>query len=208
MALATLQLVIVVAGFAPTYYARPATLPPLPPSFAWHGRVLTAWYLLVIVQSGLIGLRRREATLRLHKRLGLLSLAVAVAVIYSGVGVAFEFYQSGSETEVLSPAGILTANLMNLFGFAVCFSAGIAYRKNRELHKRYLTLAGVVMIGPAAFRLAVNCNLPPPVSLVVQLGLVGAMFAYDRLQLRRISTPNWVAVGLIALLIATTLAVG
>lgn len=208
LTLAILQLAVVVAGFAPTYYARPATLPPLAPEFLWHGRILTVWYLLVVVQSGLIGLRRDRTTLRLHKHLGLASVGIAALVIYSGIGVAFEFYRGGSATEILSPAGILTANLMNLLGFAICFSAGIAYRTRRELHKRYMVLAGVVMIGPAAFRLTVNCSLPPPLSLAVQLGFVVAMFAYDRAKLGRISAPNWVAVGLILSLITATLLVG
>ena len=149
-----------------------------------------------------------KTTLRVHMALGMLSLVLAVAIIYSGSVVAFDFYHAGSKVEILSPDGLLVANLMNLFGFFVCFTAGIAKRKKPELHKRFLTLAGVVMIGPAAFRLVVNCGLAPPFSLLVQFGFVAAMFAYDRRRLRRTSPATWIAAGLIVLLIAVTLAVG
>lgn len=206
--LAVLQLVTVLAGFAPSFYARPESLPPLSSMFAWHGAILTLWYVFVIVQSGLLGLRYGKTTLRVHMALGMLSLVLAVAIIYSGSVVAFDFYHAGSKVEILSPDGLLVANLMNLFGFFVCFTAGIAKRKKPELHKRFLTLAGVVMIGPAAFRLVVNCGLAPPFSLLVQFGFVAAMFAYDRRRLRRTSPATWIAAGLIVLLIAVTLAVG
>jgi len=208
LVLAVLQFLVVLAGFSPSFYARSGSLAPLSVMFIWHGIVLTLWYVLVIVQSALLGLRYSKTTVRWHMRLGMLSLAIAALVIYSGIEVALTFYNSGTRTEILSPAGLLTANLLNLFGFLVCFALGMHWRKRKALHKRFLSLCGVVMIGPAAFRLVVFLGLAPPVSLVIQFGFLLALGWYDRKRLGRISAPCWTAVALILLLIAVTLAVG
>lgn len=208
LVLAVLQFVVVLAGFSPSFYARSPDLEPLSAMFVWHGIVLTFWYVLVIVQSALLGLRYNKTTMQWHMRLGVLSLVVAALVIYSGIEAALAFYNSGTRTEILSPIGLLTANLLNLFGFLVCFAAGMLWRQQKTLHKRFLTLCGVVMIGPAAFRLVVFLGLAPPASLIIQFGFLIALGRYDRQRLGRVSAPCWTAVALILLLIAVTLAVG
>ncbi|MFT4511409.1 MAG: hypothetical protein ACI89X_003802 [Planctomycetota bacterium] len=206
--LAVVALAVVVAGFAPSFYLRGTDHQPLSPMFLWHGISLTAWYVLAIVQSALVGIRFSAGKLRVHQRLGMAATLIAIAVIYTGIAVAFDFYNGGTTNPILTPEGLLVANLMNLVSFAVCFVAGVALRKKPELHKRFLSLAGIVMIGPAAFRLVVSLGLAPPMSLIIQFGLVAAMFVYDRRRLQRISKASWIGVLLIVLMIVVTLAVG
>lgn len=206
--LAVLALAVVLAGFAPSFYLRSTDRAPLSSMFLWHGISLTAWYMLAIVQSALVGIRFSPGKLRVHQRLGMAACLIAIAVIYTGIVVAFDFYRGGTTNTILTPEGLLVANLMNVVSFTVCFALGVALRKRPELHKRFLSLAGIVMIGPAAFRLVVNLGLAPPMSLLIQFGLIAAMFVYDRRRLQRISKASWIGALLIVLMIAVTLAVG
>ena len=206
--LAVVALVVVLAGFAPSFYLRTSDRPPLSSMFLWHGISLTAWYVLAIVQGALVSVRFSAANLRLHQRLGIAALLIAIAVIYTGIVVAFDFYRGGTTNTILTPKGLLVANLMNLVSFSVCFVCGVLLRKQPEMHKRFLSLAGIVMIGPAAFRLVVTMGLAPPMSLAIQFGLIAAMLVYDRRRLKRFSKVTWIGAGLIVLMIAVTLAVG
>ena len=196
--LAVVALAVVLAGFAPSFYLRTSDRPPLSSMFLWHGISLTAWYVLAIVQGALVSVRFSAANLRLHQRLGIAALLIAIAVIYTGIVVAVDFYRGGTTN----------TNLMNLASFSVCFVCGVLLRKQPEMHKRFLSLAGIVMIGPAAFRLVVTMGLAPPMSLAIQFGLIAAMLVYDRRRLKRFSKVTWIGAGLIVLMIAVTLAVG
>lgn len=207
-ALAVAALLVVVAGFAPSFYFRGEHRPALSSMFVWHGVALTAWYVLAIVQAALLARGPSAQRLRIHMKLGIAALLIGAAVVYSGVDVAFAFYHSGKSETILTPEGLLVANLMNLVSFVACFALGMVFRKKPELHKRFLSLAGIVMIGPATFRLVVSIGLPPPTSLIVQFGLLAALFVYDRKRLGRISRASWTGVLLIVLMIAVTLAVG
>ena len=206
--LTTASLLIVLAGFSPSFFLRDDGQAPLAPAFLWHGIILSSWYLLAVIQSLLIGVGFSARRLRLHKTLGIASLLLAIAVLVSGIQVALQFYDHGASTQILSKQGLLTANLMNLVSFAICFAAGMVMRKRRDLHKRFLSLAGIVMIGPAAFRLVVIAGLPPPASLIIQFGLLALLAIYDRRRLHRISKATWSGFLLIILMIGVTLAVG
>ena len=46
--------VTVFVGFAPSYYLRPSTLPPLAPLVQLHGIVFTSWFLLFATQTRLL----------------------------------------------------------------------------------------------------------------------------------------------------------
>lgn len=206
--LTTVSLLVVLAGFAPSFFLRDDNQGSLSPTFLWHGVILTSWYLLAVIQSLLIGVGFSARRLQLHKTLGIASLVIAAAVVVSGVQVALDFYDHGASTEILSRQGLLTANLLNLASFGTCFVAGMAMRRRRELHKRFLSLAGIVMIGPAAFRLVVIMGLPPPASLIIQFGLLALLAIYDIRRMHRISTATWCGFLLMILMITVTLVVG
>ena len=58
-AMSSLLVVLVFLGFAPTYYLRPVTAGPIPAYLHVHGAAMTAWFLLLLVQTALIATRRR-----------------------------------------------------------------------------------------------------------------------------------------------------
>ena len=84
--MAVASAVVVVAGFAPTYYFRSGALPPLTALYQVHGFLFTTWLGLFIVQSGLVASRRTD----IHRRLGIIGAILAAAVFITGVAVSIE----------------------------------------------------------------------------------------------------------------------
>jgi hypothetical protein len=75
-------LLIVLVGFAPSFYLR-STFPhvhQLPVFLHVHGAVLTGWFVLTVVQGWLI----RSQRYRLHRKLGYFAAAYAAVVIMFG----------------------------------------------------------------------------------------------------------------------------
>jgi hypothetical protein len=81
-------LTVVATAFAPTFYLR-TTLSRtdtllgnsgIPAHLIVHGTILTAWFVLSVVQTWLIASRHT----RLHTRLGVVGVVTAVAVVASG----------------------------------------------------------------------------------------------------------------------------
>src|SRR3977135_4488019 len=73
--------IIVLAGFGPTYYLRPYFTPaPLIPLLHLHGLVFTSWILLFVIQTTLVAARRTD----IHRRLGILGGVIAILMILVG----------------------------------------------------------------------------------------------------------------------------
>jgi len=87
LALAVALLATVSLGFAPTFYLAPlfdtaSEVDSLPVFLIVHAVLLTAWYVGLVVQSGLIRGRRYG----LHRRIGVIGAFVAVGVVITGAG--------------------------------------------------------------------------------------------------------------------------
>lgn len=81
--MAIFLVVVVLLGFAPSFYLRgivpayPRPNPTLPPSVIFHGLLFTLWMALLVVQTQLIAGRRHEV----HMKLGAASMLVAIAMV-------------------------------------------------------------------------------------------------------------------------------
>src|SRR3569832_689423 len=76
-------LLIVLLGFAPSFYLR-ATFPhvhQLPVLLHIHGAILTGWFVLTVVQGWLI----RSQRFQLHRQLGCFAAVYAAVVIILGI---------------------------------------------------------------------------------------------------------------------------
>jgi hypothetical protein len=114
-----------------------------------HGAFAFAWILLFVAQPMLVRLHR----VHWHRRIGLLGLPVAIGValtmVPAGVYQATHEAASGlGPTGISSIIGVLTAAVI----FVVLVSVGIATRRNREAHARWLLLATLLVLWPAWFR--------------------------------------------------------
>jgi len=150
-AMAALVVVAIVAGFAPTFFARGVffELPPLTPAVRLHGLLGTVWVALFAVQTWLVAAGRRAW----HRSLGPIGVIVAVGFVASGVLVVRALEQShGSEAGATLAAHLFT-NGAPLAAFAVFVVAGVLQRHVAARHKRFMLLAAVVLLPPAVGRL-------------------------------------------------------
>jgi hypothetical protein len=144
---------IVLAGFARTYYLKGLFgTPPLPSLVVHlHGALMTAWVVLFITQVWLISSRR----IRIHQRLGYAGIALGVMIIAAGFVTALRAAKYGSAS---TPAGIptlafLIVPLFDLVMFAGLFGAAIYYRRQPAAHKRLMLLTAINFLPPAIARI-------------------------------------------------------
>lgn len=141
--------VITAVGFAPTFYLGPLfDAPRLPWRLSIHGLLSTLWVAFFLVQTVLI----RRRSLRVHRRLGVMGVALAAAMVGSGVvvlvAVAREF--SGPLPFV---AGLVWGNLFILAAFSVFVTLAVRARRRPETHKRLMLLATLAMMGQPLVRI-------------------------------------------------------
>lgn len=146
---------IVLAGFARTYYLKPLfDVPPLPSAIVHaHGLLMTAWVVLFIAQIRFVAARR----IRLHQQLGYAGVALAVLIIFVGFITALRAARFGSASTPpgVSPLGFLIVPLFDLLMFAIFFGAAIYYRKKPAIHKRLILLTAINFVPPAVARIPI-----------------------------------------------------
>ena len=158
VAISGLLLVIVVVGFAPSFYLRAhfAPLhpemgsPTLPGYLHAHGAILFAWYTLLFVQASLISARRVD----LHRSVGVAGAVVAIGVLVASCVVLSNAPARlvASGTPLRTVAGIVFGDVFALICFATFVATAIALRARAAAHKRLMLLASIVIIGPALSR--------------------------------------------------------
>ncbi len=152
---------IVLAGFARTYYLKGVfATPPLPSLLVhMHGIVMTAWVVLFIVQVTLVARRRTK----LHQQLGIFGAFLAALVFL--VGILTALYAASrvlnDPTLVLPPSAppplqFLVIPLGDMVIFAILIIAALYYRKRLDIHKRLMLLAAINLLVPAIARIPVS----------------------------------------------------
>jgi hypothetical protein len=153
-AVALLFPIIVLVGFARTYYLKAAFDTPAVPSLLvhLHGLVMTAWVLYFIAQVWLI----RSKRARVHMSAGMLGIALAIVVIvvgfFTAAGAAFG---SASAPPGIPPLSFMIVPMTDLLMFAGLFGAAIYYRKRPAHHKRLMLLTVLNFLPPAIARIPI-----------------------------------------------------
>ena len=150
---AILTPLIVLAGFARTYYLKPFfNTPDLPGRIVHlHGIVMTAWVVLCIVQVSLVATRRT----RIHQRLGILGAGLAALVVI--VGVLTALYAAARGGSPGPPAlSFLIIPLGDMLIFSVLIGLALYYRRNLHVHKRLMLLAAINLLTPAIARIPLD----------------------------------------------------
>lgn len=184
-------------GFAPTYYLSPwlhgvtsrgvaggASLTPL---VHIHAIVGSLWIALFITQAGLIA-RRQHA---LHRKLGVMSLVLAAALIVIGYLTAVQAARSGSSPPGWDDKAFLLIPLSSLVLFGSFATAGVLNRRRPDFHKRLMLLATIALLLPALARIVRMVGSPfLPVGvlggLVVLNAYLAALIAFDLVRLGRL----------------------
>ncbi len=142
------SLAAVAFGFSTTYIqpmARQSFV--APPIVHLHGALCLTWVLLFITQCVMV----RSGQTRLHRRLGLTGVPIALGILISGMGTA----KWATERDLATVPTALTTmigTLTSLVIFLVFAIAGVAMRRRPDWHKRFMMLATVAVLWPAFFR--------------------------------------------------------
>jgi hypothetical protein len=143
---------LVVFGFSHTFPGDFST-PGFPVFLAVHGAVFAAWIVLFVAQPMLVV----TGNTRIHRKLGWLGLAIAIAMVGLGEYAVLFGLWSG-QLPPFYPHGLFlirgTIGLVTFFGLVI---AAIVNRRKPQWHKRLLLCATVVVTLPALER-----SLPIP----------------------------------------------
>jgi hypothetical protein len=150
---AMLALAIVFAGFARTFFLKFLfhAPPPLSMLMIAHGIVMTSWFVLFIVQAQLVATGR----LRLHRRLGIAGMALAVLVLVAGTTTAIVGARLGHSPGP-PPLVFLAIPLGDMLVFALLVGAAFLLRRRGDYHKRFMVLAFAGMLTAAVARIPGN----------------------------------------------------
>ena len=187
--LAVLMAATVLIGFGPTYYFRlfsgtgtTITGGAVTPTVHLHGLLFTCWVLLFLVQTTLVAAKR----VRLHRRLGYASIALAVAMIAVGLRTAIESARRGAAPEGVDALTFLVVPFFDVVLFAVFVSAALLKRRDKEAHKRLMLLAYASIITAAVARLPGMLPLGPLAFFGVAFLFVIMGIVYDWISRRRV----------------------
>jgi hypothetical protein len=153
--------IIVFTGFARTYYLKDLFgAPALSSLVHLHGLVMTAWFLLFVVQVRLVAGQR----VGLHRKLGWLGAVLAVLVLGVGTVTAITAARLGHSPGP-PPLMFLSIPLGDMVVFAGLTGLGLAYRQQPAVHKRLILLGSVGILTAAIARIPVDFILHggPPV---------------------------------------------
>jgi hypothetical protein len=163
LGMALAALVTIAIGFAPSFYLRPRSLPPLPPVVVAHGVIFTAWIVVFVVQTSLI----TTGHTAIHRRLGFIGMGLAGVMLVMGPLIAISAARRGVFPG--DPLAFLLVPLMDVVLFAACVGLAYHYRRRSELHKRWMLLAVASLLPPAISRWPIASNRPMVVLWVVLL---------------------------------------
>lgn len=140
-------------GFARSFFLRPffpEWPAPAEPIFLVHGVFFSAWCVLLVVQTALIGVRRAD----LHRRLGLLGGVLALGMLVLGLWGALVAANrpTGFNGVPVPPLQFLVIPIFDLVFFGSFVALALKWRADAQAHKRLMVLATVALLGAAFAR--------------------------------------------------------
>jgi hypothetical protein len=176
--MSVVMLVIVVVGFAPSYFLRGAVFAHLPSLLVHlHGAVFSSWIILFVVQSSLVS----AGNVRLHRKLGVLGAVIAGLMVILGVLAPFGTLHRGAVLpSFFTPASFLIGNVLGIIFFGVFVAFAVWQRNNRTVHKRIMLIANAMLMSPALSRMTFPIMVHYPFLIgVIPLGMIAALFIFD-----------------------------
>jgi hypothetical protein len=151
---AVLMPIIVLAGFARSYYLKGLFGFPALPSLLvqLHGIVMTSWVVLFVTQVTLVATGRT----RTHQRLGVFGAILAVLIVIVGVLTAIAGAARGA-TPGPPALQFLAVPLFDMLAFTILVGTALYSRRRRlDIHKRLMLLAAVNLLTPAIARIPLH----------------------------------------------------
>lgn len=181
--------IIMLIGFARTYYLKFAFgTPPVPSLLVHaHGLLMTTWIAYFIAQVWLI----RSKRARVHMRFGMIGVGLGIVMVIVGflTGVASAKYGSPSTPPDIPPLAFLAVPIFDIALFALFFGGAIIYRKRPANHKRLMLLTVLNFLPPGLgrFPFASLQALGPLFFFGVPTVLAIGLLAYDTWRNRKLN---------------------
>ncbi len=145
-----------------------------------HAIVNSAWVILLVAQTSLA----RAGRMDLHRRLGLLGLAIACLVVAAGVVLVCEDL---ARLRVGSPAvGAVAGQVLRILGFGVLSGCGLGQRAHPAAHKRLMLIATLTLLPAALVRWPVVFVGEMSLALGAVAGMLGLVASYDLWSARKV----------------------
>jgi len=187
--------IIVVIGFARSYYLKPFFNTPSLPSVLvhLHGIVMTGWVIMFVTQVSLVAAHRT----RLHQRMGVVGAALAGAVVFVGLAVAIAAATravsassgaAGGASQASAALQFLVIPLVDMSVFAILIATALYFRRRIEIHKRLMLLATLTLLSAAVARIPLHfiATGGPLVFFGLTDLLILACVAFDTVRNRRL----------------------
>lgn len=180
---------LMLVAFTPSYF-RPLATGTFQgsPIFHLHGALFFAWPALLLSQSYLAAKGRLE----LHRSLGLIGIALATSMFFTGIAAIASDLRLDQE-------GLALVAFGGLATFTLFFVMALAFRKRRDHHLRWMFLATLAIMQAVSARLVVRVFLqgppgPPPagvpqIALAQRAGMIHLLF--DVLVLSVVAIVDW-----------------
>jgi hypothetical protein len=142
--------VMVFAAFTPTYFVPVAAGQFARPSILHvHGALFFAWPVLFVAQAFLA----TRGRIRAHRSLGLLGIALATGMVFSGLAAIASTLRLAEQTNRSEQGNALAlVAFSGVLMFAVFVTAAVVYRHRRDIHQRLMLLATLAMTQGASAR--------------------------------------------------------
>jgi FtsH-binding integral membrane protein len=175
--IAAVMLVLVVAGFGPSYYFRGAFQAQLPSTIIHvHGAVFSCWVLLLIAQTSLASCGRVD----IHKRLGMAGMIMAAVMLVVGVLAATDSLARPTRFPGRDQLAFYAIPLVSVGSFAALMYFAFRQRRNPQAHKRIILVANVALLTAAIARLPFAfVNRKAPIDMLCGYGFILLLIAYD-----------------------------
>lgn len=171
--MAVLMIAIAIAGFAPSIVDPSHRLAPITPLAAIHGILFLSWLILFLFQTMLIATRH----VFLHRNMGI----VAVVLLGLLVPLSYEitvqmvrrgFDLSGDQMAKNDPLWASVFNFFSVIEFPVLAGIALAYRRRKEVHKRFMLFANILLMLPPIVHLLGHFGWLSPVAILANLGML------------------------------------
>lgn len=146
--------IIVLAGFARSYYLKGLFGTPAIPSLLvhLHGIVMTSWVVLFVTQVTLVATGRA----RMHQLLGVFGGILAALIVIVGLLTAIAGAARGA-TPGPPALQFLVVPLFDMLAFAILVGTALYVRRRRiDFHRRLMLLAAVNLLAPAIARIPLH----------------------------------------------------
>lgn len=155
---AIVMIVLVLIGFAPSFYFRglvhyPRPNPEISVLVLLHGLMFSGWMLIFLMQARLIASGRRD----LHMKLGLWSMMFAASLIPLMIATTIGQVARANQPPGYTPLGWMAVPAFGIPVYTAFLWAGWTKRRDPQAHKRYMLGAALLMMDPAIGRIL----LPP-----------------------------------------------